>query len=274
VSLDAQHPLGSVLEGGGVAVGLMLFEFDTPAVMRIVAAAGADFALFDQEHTGWDASAIRRVLATGQGTGIYPIVRVPRADRVLVAAALDAGARGVMAPMIESGDEAELLVSAARYPPLGRRGFGLLHADQLEGGPPAAVERANRDTVVIAQIETIAGVQAAESIVAVAGIDAVWLGQFDLSLSVGRAGDFSDAEFRAASAQLIDVCARAGKPLGQLVGSRAEAQAARDAGIQVIAYCDIWLFQNALRAELDALRAETGALRAETGALRDDDAST
>lgn len=237
----------------------MLFEFDTPAVMRIMAAAGADFALFDQEHTGWDAGAIRRVLATGRGTDVYPIVRVPRADRVLVAAALDAGAKGVMAPMIESAEQAELLVSAARYPPLGRRGFGVLHSDQLEGGPPAAVERANRETVVIAQIETVAGVHAAESIVAVPGVDAVWFGQFDLSLSVGRPGDFGDAEFRAASAHLIDVCARAGKPLGQLVGSRADAQAARDAGIRLIAYCDIWLFQGALRAELEALREDAGA---------------
>ena len=173
----------------GVAVGCMLFEFDTPRVMRILAAAGVDFALFDLEHTAWDAGSLRRVLAAGRDTGIHTVTRVVRAQYPLVATALDAGSRGVMAPMVESADEARLLVESARYPPLGRRGFGVIMSDELTAGPAAAAERANHDTVVVAQIESAAGVEHADEILAVPGIDAAWVGQFDLSLSLGCPGE-------------------------------------------------------------------------------------
>ena len=101
----------------GVSVGAMLFEFDTPGIMRILAAAGADFALFDLEHTGWDAGSLRTVLAAGRGTGLYPVSRVIRAEYDLIASALDAGSRGIMAPMVESREDAERLVASAKYPP-------------------------------------------------------------------------------------------------------------------------------------------------------------
>ena len=182
-----ENALSRAIAGRGVAVGCMLFEFDTPRVMRLLAAAGADFALFDLEHTAWDVESLRHAYAAGRGTGVHPITRVVRAQYTHVAPALDAGARGIMAPMMESADEARVLVDSARYPPEGRRGFGVIMRDELDGGPAAAAERANRDNVVIAQIESEAGVEHAAEIVAVPGIDAVWLGQFDLSLSLGVA---------------------------------------------------------------------------------------
>jgi 2-keto-3-deoxy-L-rhamnonate aldolase RhmA len=250
----SEHPLLGRVAAGGPAVGVMLYEFDTPAVMRILAAAGADFALFDLEHTGWDAGTLRRVLATGTGTGVYPMVRVQRADGGLISAALDAGARGVMAPMVESAEQAALLAAAARYPPAGRRGFGLLHADELAGGPAASVQRANRETVVIAQIETVAGIEHAEAIVAVPGIDLIWLGQFDLSLSLGIPGGFDEPAYREAVAHLLAVCRRAGRPIGQMIRTAADGLALRAAGFQVLAYADVWTFEDALRAQLAALR--------------------
>jgi 2-keto-3-deoxy-L-rhamnonate aldolase RhmA len=169
----------------GVAAGAMLFEFDTPGVMRILAAAGADFAIFDLEHTAWDAGTLRTLFAAGRDTGVHTITRVIRAQYPLIASALDAGSRGVMAPMLESRAEAELLVESARYPPLGRRGFGMLFSDVLADGPQAYTERANRDTIVIAQIESPAGIEHADAIVGVPGVDIVWLGQFDLTISLG-----------------------------------------------------------------------------------------
>jgi 2-dehydro-3-deoxyglucarate aldolase/4-hydroxy-2-oxoheptanedioate aldolase len=232
----------------------MLYEFDTPAVMRLLQLAGVDFAIFDLEHTGWDPGTLRPLFATGRGTGVETIVRVGRADSRLIAAALDAGAGGVMASMVESVEEAELLVSAAKYPPQGHRGFGLLLADDLQGGPAAAVERANESTLVIAQIETAAGIDHAEAIVAVDGVDLVWLGQFDLTLSLGVPGDFAAPRYTEAVAQLVSACRRAGKPLGQMVRTPEEGRALRAAGLSVFAYADVWIFEDALRAQLEALR--------------------
>jgi 2-keto-3-deoxy-L-rhamnonate aldolase RhmA len=238
----------------GVAVGAMMFEFDTPGIMRILAAAGADFVLFDLEHTGWDAGSLRRVLAAGRGTGLYPISRVVRAEYELIAPALDAGSRGIMAPMVESQEDAERLVAAAKYPPLGRRGFGVLQRDELADGPGALAERSNRENLVIAQIESTTGIDNADAIASVPGIDVVWLGQFDLSLSLGVPGRFDDPTYVAAVDRLIEACRGHQKPLGQMIATPAEGAALRERGFQVLAYGDVLVFERALREQMDALR--------------------
>src|SRR5687768_7790123 len=94
--------LERTIERNGVAVGVMLYEFDTPGVTRILASAGVDFAIFDMEHTGWDAGTLRATMAAARGSGVLTVARVVRADYALVATALDAGCGGVMAPMVES----------------------------------------------------------------------------------------------------------------------------------------------------------------------------
>ncbi|MEP6641114.1 MAG: aldolase/citrate lyase family protein [Gaiellales bacterium] len=238
----------------GVAVGAMMFEFDTPGIMRILAAAGADFVLFDLEHTGWDTRSLRRVLAAGRGTGLYPISRVVRAEYELIAGALDAGSHGIMAPMVESREDAERLVASAKYPPLGRRGFGVLFSDELADGPGALAERSNRENLVIAQIESTAGIENADAIASVPGVDVVWLGQFDLSLSLGVPGQFDDSTYLAAVDRLLETCRRHQKPLGQMIGAPAEGAALRERGFQVLAYGDVLVFERALREQMDALR--------------------
>jgi 2-dehydro-3-deoxyglucarate aldolase/4-hydroxy-2-oxoheptanedioate aldolase len=222
--------------------------------MRILASAGVDFALFDLEHTAWDAGTLRTLYATGLGTGVYPNTRVVRAQYTLIATALDAGSRGIMAPMLESADEARLLVESAKFPPVGRRGFGVIMRDELEGGPAAMAERANRENLVIAQIESPAGIENADAIVGVPGVDIVWLGQFDLTLALGIPAQFDHPAFTEAVDHLLAVCGRRGKPLGQLVASPAEGQALRQRGFQVLAYADVWVFERALREGLEALR--------------------
>ncbi len=250
----SDSPVSRAIAERGVAVGAMLYEFDTPGIMRILDAAGVDFAIFDMEHTGWDARSLRSLFATGRGTSVFPIARVAQAQYTLIASALDAGARGVMAPMVESRAQAELLVESAKYPPVGRRGFGVLFSDELAGGPQALTERVNRETVVIAQIETVAGIEHAEQIVSTPGVDIVWLGQFDLSLSLGIPGQFDDPAYEAAASRLLDVCNRYQKPLGQMIASTEDGAAQRARGFSVLAYADIWVFENALRDEMRRLR--------------------
>jgi 2-keto-3-deoxy-L-rhamnonate aldolase RhmA len=250
-----ENALTRAIAERGVAVGAMMFEFDTPGVMRILATAGADFALFDLEHTGWDAGSLRRVLATGRGTGVHPLVRAVRAEYAQIAPALDAGAGGVMAPMIETAEQARTLVESARYPPLGRRGFGVIMSDELAGGGPGArAERANRETVVIAQIESPRGIENADEILSVPGIDLVWLGQFDLSLGLGVPGQFDHPSYLEAVDHLVRAAQARRIPLGQLVGSVEAGREMRERGFEVIAFADIWVFERALRESLDGLR--------------------
>lgn len=253
--MSGENPVSRAINARGVAIGAMLYEFDTPGVMRILAGAGVDFAIFDLEHTGWDPGSMRAVLAAGRDTGVHPILRVVRAHYHLIAPALDAGAKGVMAPMVETADEAQMLVESAKYPPLGKRGFGVLYSDELAGGAAAIVEQSNRTGTVIAQIESATGLENADAIAAVEGVDVIWLGHFDLSLSLGVPGQFDHPDFVAAVDRLGKACRRQGKPLAQMVADVEQGRELRRRGFQVLAFSDIWIFESALRAGLADLRA-------------------
>lgn len=125
------NPVKQVLEEGGVALGTMVFEFATPGLARIAASAGADFVVFDQEHSGWGIDTIRMLMATARTAEIVPLVRVPATQYHFIARPLDVGASGVMVPVVETAQQARLVVDAAKYTPRGKRGaaFGIAHDD-------------------------------------------------------------------------------------------------------------------------------------------------
>ena len=148
--------------------------------------------MYDMEHTGWGMETMRQLLAVTHGARVTPLVRVSGAQRHLVSPVLDLGALGVMVPQIESADEARRLVEFARFQPDGTRGVGVYYPDALPDGLAAGLALANREQLLIAQIETAAGVEAADEIAAVDGIDLIWIGHFDLTTSLGAPGDFGN----------------------------------------------------------------------------------
>jgi 2-keto-3-deoxy-L-rhamnonate aldolase RhmA len=251
------NPVKEKLARGEVPLGTMVFEFSSSGVARLAAWAGAEYVLFDQEHTGWGTDTIRALIATARGSNIVPFVRVPAAQYHLMARPLDVGAMGVMVPMVESEEQARLMVWSTKYPPVGRRGVGILHKDELEHGPlSATLDRLNSEIMLIAQIETAAGLENAEAIAAVEGIDCLWIGHFDLTASLGIPGQFEHRLFQDAVDRLLEICRRHGKALGILATSVGEAQAWLDRGFGILAYGgDIWLYAESLKAGLDALRA-------------------
>src|SRR5207249_1836402 len=111
------------------ALGTMVFEFATTGIARLAAEAGAEFVIFDMEHTGWTLDTMRLLIATAQSADTVPLVRVPVTEYHYLAHALDIGAMGVMVPMVESEEQARRIVRACKYPPQGRRGtaFGVAH---------------------------------------------------------------------------------------------------------------------------------------------------
>ncbi len=149
--------------------------------------------LYDLEHSGFGIDRLRDLLPATNATGLVPLVRVPDAVYDSISRVLDLGALGVMIPGCESADEARMLVESARFPPQGKRGFGLLYQDVWEpGGLPDTLAKSNDETMLIAQIETAAGLEAVEEIAAVDGLDVLWIGQFDLTASLGIPGAVRD----------------------------------------------------------------------------------
>ena len=188
------NPVRARLRDGGNAFGVMAFEFFTPGLAPTLAAAGAEFVLLDMEHSGVSIETIKAQIGFAHGAGIVPMVRVPSCAYHLIAPVLDAGAAGIMAPMIETREQAEALVAVCRYRPQGRRGlaFGVAHDRYAAGAARPKMDAANESILTIALIESARGVDNADEILATPGLDVAWLGHYDLSDSLGCAEDFDD----------------------------------------------------------------------------------
>jgi 2-dehydro-3-deoxyglucarate aldolase/4-hydroxy-2-oxoheptanedioate aldolase len=243
-----------MLAEGRPIIGLMCFEFSTSGIARLAAAAGADFVLFDMEHTGWSIETIRHLIAASRGSGATPLVRISGTDRHLVSRPLDLGACGLMAPMVESAGEARRLVEFARFPPGGSRGVGAFYPDDMAGGLAEGLAHANREQVLIAQIETAAGVEHAGEIAAVDGIDLLWIGHYDLTTSLGVPGEFGHPRHAQAVARILAAAASAGKGVGALATGIADARQLLGQGYRAVAFGDSLLFSDALGAAVTALR--------------------
>jgi 2-dehydro-3-deoxyglucarate aldolase/4-hydroxy-2-oxoheptanedioate aldolase len=252
------NPVKEALARGEAALGTMVTEFTTPGIARLAAGAGADFVLFDLEHSGYDYDRMRGVLAAAEASAAVPFLRVPDADYNYVARGLDIGALGVMVAAVESAEEAASIAAAARFPPAGRRGFGLLlQRDEFEPeGLAATLAKVNESTMTLAQIESRAGLEAVEEIAAVEGIDVLWIGHFDLSASLGIPGEFSSPQFVAAVDRVLAAAEACGKHVGMVCGSVDEGAELLARGFRLLAYSiDIVLYQDALREGLAGLAA-------------------
>jgi 2-dehydro-3-deoxyglucarate aldolase/4-hydroxy-2-oxoheptanedioate aldolase len=162
-----------------------------------------------------------------------------------------------MVPMVATGAEAEHLVSCSRYPPHGRRGaaFGFAHDDFQGGDVVAKMAALNQRTMMIAQIETGEGLDNVEAIAAVPGIDALWIGQFDLTNFLGIPAQFQHPAYLAAVDRVLAACAKHGKAAGMLATDDAWARDYVARGFRLMAYgIDQLLLQDALRHGLDVLR--------------------
>jgi 2-dehydro-3-deoxyglucarate aldolase/4-hydroxy-2-oxoheptanedioate aldolase len=247
----------SILAAGGTALGTMVMEFDTTGIGRLAAEAGADFVMFDQEHTGWSVETIRMLVATSRAADVGAFVRVPATQYHLLARVLDVGAQGLMVPMVEDEAQARIIAQSAKYPPTGRRGagFGLSHDDYQDGDILEKMRTADAEGLLIAQIETVSGLENAERIASVPGIDVLWIGHFDLTNSMGIPGQFEHPDYLRAVERVLSACEQHGKVAGIMVHSPESGRAHREQGFRILAYWgDLWIYKQALRQGLAQIR--------------------
>lgn len=251
-------PLKLRLADGGCAFGTAVMEVFTPGIAAICSAAGAEFIFYDTEHSGAGIAEIKAQMAWCIGAGMVPIVRVPALEYQFVARVLDAGAVGVMAPMIETAEQAERLVSFTRYPPHGIRGaaFGVAaHDGYGTRDPVETMARALERTMAICLVETPRGIANVAAIAAVPGVDVVWLGHFDLTNFMGIPAQFDHPDYRAAVDRLLAACALHGKTPAILVSNETAARRYRALGFRLIAYGpDVILLRDTLATGLATLR--------------------
>jgi 2-keto-3-deoxy-L-rhamnonate aldolase RhmA len=254
-----------LLSRGGVAIGTMVFEFDSTGITRLASASGADFVVIDTEHSGWAGETIRRMLADGAAADLSILVRVPDHRSALGAQALDLGAAGLMAPQMETAAQAAAFASSAIYPPAGTRGafFGLAR-DDYRPVPDLTtrMEEANANLLLIALVESATGVDNVDAIAAVDGVDVIWLGQFDLTLSMGIPGEFEHPRFRDAVATVVAACNRWGKAAGFMATTPDDARLALERGFRCIAFSnDVRIYRSGLTDGIAQVRAAASERR-------------
>jgi 2-keto-3-deoxy-L-rhamnonate aldolase RhmA len=241
------NPVKASLAAGGYAFGSSVIEFATVGLPRIAAAVGVDFLLLDTQHTGWTGETLRPLI--GACRDVVPLVRVESLDPRRIGTALDLGAMGIMVPSVESGEEARRIVEYARYPPEGGRGaaFGIAHDDYVTGDRPTSMASANSEMLLIALVETPAGVEHIDEIAATEGIDVVWIGQVDLTLALGIVGQYNDPAYVRALELVVAAVNRYGKALGFTATSVEEGRRMLELGFRCLSYWnDLRIYQAGL----------------------------
>jgi 4-hydroxy-2-oxoheptanedioate aldolase len=231
-----------------------------PAVIEALMREAFDTAVLDMQHGGFDESGTFAGIASAALLGKPAIVRIPVGGFAAASRMLDAGAAGIIAPMINSVEDARAFAAFTKFPPVGQRSWGPRRATMLSGrAGPAYLEAANGQHLTIAMIETREALAALDGILTVPGIDGVFVGPSDLSiaLSEGTTIDPASGAVDAALGTVQRQAAAAGKFAGLFCfgGASAKAMAARGFGLMSIA-TDLLLLGAAARQEVAAARAE------------------
>jgi 2-keto-3-deoxy-L-rhamnonate aldolase RhmA/NAD(P)-dependent dehydrogenase (short-subunit alcohol dehydrogenase family) len=223
-----ENPLLDKLKAGG-SVGCFWLCLGSPAAAELIADTAPDGIIIDLQHGLWDRASLESAIGLIAGKSV-PLVRVAENTPHAIGTALDAGALGVIVPLIETPGEAEAAVAAAKYPPLGKRsGGGVRPLKNFNAYVPAA----NQRILVAVMIETARGVEEAAAIAAVPGIDLVFIGTGDLSLSLGTFPETGPPHQRAVQ-QVYNACRSAGVPCGLFTFHTTFAIEQRRQGFQMV----------------------------------------
>lgn len=246
------------LKRGNPVFGTFVSEIRNPNLAYILAECGLDYFILDNEHGSYNPESVVNMVAAARGAGIAVVVRVPEIRREPILKALDAGAAGILVPMVDTAEDARQVVQFAKYPPEGRRGAALCRPHNRYRPVAAAeyLQQANAETFIAVQAETARAVANLPDIVAVEGIDAVFVGPLDLSIDLGIPGQTDHPKETAAIEKVIAVCTAAGVAPGLLCF---EPDALKDwvaRGIRFAVYsADVTLMMSSLVAALAQIKS-------------------
>ncbi len=212
----------SALQQGRPVVGCAHMIQDE-SVTEALRDADLDFLLVDMQHVAVTIETLQRTLIALQPTDLSVLVRALWNDAALIGQILDAGAAGVIVPMVNTGADARRAVAAAKYPPDGIRSWGSRRAALSYESAEAYARSANDDVVVITQVETQEAIDNLSEIVSTPGLSGVMVGPSDLAISLGYMHDRQHAEVTKAVEGVLEVCLESGLPFGYFAGSVAAA---------------------------------------------------
>ncbi len=210
--ITATNLMKQALQQGKSVVGTMVCEIRQPAVMQLLANAGFDFVIIDNEHGAFNVETIADLSRTARYVGLTCLVRVPELAYPYLAQVLDGGALGIMLPRVFGAEQVRAAVQMIKFPPLGQRGNALSrgYTNFKSGSPLEVMARCNNETMLIIQIETAEAVENIEEIVTTPGVDVALIGPNDLSIALGVGGQLESPVLHAAIEKTIAACQKHG----------------------------------------------------------------
>lgn len=207
------------IQKGELVLGTIISEVRNPNIAYMLAQCGFDFFIIDNEHGSYNPETIANMVAAARGAGISVIVRIPEITRENILKPLDSGAAGLLVPMVNSAAEAEEIIRHAKYPAMGNRGAAIRrpHNKYAKVNAGEYLKQANENTFIAVQAETTLAIENIDEIASVEGVDCVFVGPFDLSISLGIPGQIDHPDEVAAIEKIAAACKKHNKTSGILM---------------------------------------------------------
>ncbi|MBX3240010.1 MAG: hypothetical protein KIT80_22190 [Chitinophagaceae bacterium] len=266
--LDQPSGFAAKLKNGNNVYGTCLTS-TSPGWAMVLKKSELDFVFIDTEHTAINRAEMAKMSQVAAAYGITPIVRIPSPDPYLVCQAIDAGAKGVIAPYLENVEQIKELVGAVKLRPL----KGEVLQQVLDGRKTLSAEMQtylrnyNAGNIAIANIESVPAMEKLDELLAVSGLDGVFIGPHDLSISLGIPEQYDHPEFEKAVKHIIHTTRKKGLAIGIHFSLKPERQVQwMKEGVNIVIHSsDIALFSQKLNADLREIKEAVGDAGKETG---------
>ena len=231
-----RNPVKTALIERKVSLGTWI-QFGHPGIAEVLAHAGFDWVAADCEHTEIDVEGFTALARGMYGRSAVPLVRVRENDTLAIRQMLDTGAQGVIVPLVDTAADAKKAVSAAKFPPEGVRGFAYQRANDYGISFDEYAANANDETIVVVMVESKQAVENIDEILAVDGVDGVFIGPYDMSGSYGVIGQTSHRDIIGARNAVVAGCKRAAKSAGihVVLPTKAAIESALEDGFTFVA---------------------------------------
>lgn len=247
------------LASSDVLLGGIVAEFMRPPLAKVYAHAGFDFVYMETEHSAFNGPDLADFVLCCRDNGLPVIAKTPQLERARVAYLLDAGVMGIQLPRTESREQLLELMGYVKYPPAGTRagapGYGNTYYVWPDD-PNGWLRACNETTVIVGHIETASGYENAEEIITTPGLNMLYVGPYDLSISLGHPGEYDHPVVAAATRRIMDLCLKHGVPFGTSASGPEAARGLVDKGARFFETADemMLITESSIRL-VDAYRA-------------------
>lgn len=224
------------------------FHMGSAEAIEALGIAQLDYVIIDTEHAPFDTESTAEYIRTAELKGLTPFVRIKDITRPSILKMLDIGAKGLIIPFVKSVEEAHKIVEYGKYAPIGNRGFVFPRVAEygyssIAANIEAYMDLCNRNTMLIPQCETVGCLNSIEEIVAIEGIDGIFVGPYDLSIALKIPGQFDNPVFKDALNRILNACNEVNKPAFIFSGSVDDCKSYIEAGFKGIVYnVDVTIF--------------------------------